>query len=144
MLKDAYPYLVFDRQAEEAMGFYAEVLQAAVLDVMRYKEMPGMEDEQPVPDDVKELVLNGTIQLPNGTYIMFSDNYPGVPYTVGNNVTVTLVYTDPQETRRVFDALKKDGKVEMELQETFWSPLYGNVTDKYGVQWQLSTETEES
>lgn len=40
--------------------------------------------------------------------------------------------------------LKENGHIEMELQETFWSPLYGNVTDKYGVQWQLSTEPEES
>lgn len=144
MLKDAYPYFIFDRQAEEAMNFYAEVLQATVLDLTRYKEMPSMEDQQPVPDDVKELVMNGTIQLPNGTYIMFSDNYPGAPYTIGNNITVTLVYTDPEDTQKVFDVLKENGHIEMELQETFWSPLYGNVTDKYGVQWQLSTETEES
>lgn len=37
MLKDAYPYFIFDRQAEEAMSFYAEVLQATVLDLTRYK-----------------------------------------------------------------------------------------------------------
>ena len=25
----------------------------------------------------------------------------------------------------------------MELQTTFWSPLYGMVTDRFGVSWQL-------
>ena len=52
---------------------------------------------------------------------------------------MTLLYEDSEETRAVFDKLKVDGKIEMELQETFWSPLYGNLFDKYGIQWQVST-----
>lgn len=30
----------------------------------------------------------------------------------------------------------------MPLQETFWSPLYGQVTDKFGVTWQVSTHAD--
>jgi PhnB protein len=28
----------------------------------------------------------------------------------------------------------------MPLQETFWSPAYGQITDKFGIEWQVSTE----
>ncbi len=29
------------------------------------------------------------------------------------------------------------GKIEMELQETFFSQLYGKVKDKFGMMWQI-------
>lgn len=47
-----------------------------------------------------------------------------------------------EETRAVFEKLSEGGQVDMPLQETFWSLLYGNVNDKYGNQWQLDTEIE--
>ena len=33
------------------------------------------------------------------------------------------------------------GQIIMDLQETFWSSLYGYVTDQFGVGWQFSHET---
>ncbi|MCL2689518.1 MAG: VOC family protein, partial [Chitinispirillia bacterium] len=32
---------------------------------------------------------------------------------------------------------KEGGNVGMELQKTFYSELYGMVTDKFGVTWQI-------
>jgi PhnB protein len=44
----------------------------------------------------------------------------------------------------VYNRLKEGGTVDMELQETFWAKLYGRVTDKFGVIWQLNLNNEES
>ncbi|MGL4465829.1 MAG: VOC family protein, partial [Planctomycetia bacterium] len=38
---------------------------------------------------------------------------------------------------RVFNALAEGGKVDMPLVKTFWSPRYGMVTDKFGVEWMV-------
>jgi PhnB protein len=46
------------------------------------------------------------------------------------------------DIRRMFDELKVNGEVLMELQKTFWSELYGMVTDKFGVTWGLSHDSE--
>lgn len=145
MLKDTYPYFILDGRAEEAVRFYADVFDAKVLDTAKFKDVPDTPDQATmvIPEEAKELVMNATIQLPNGSCMMFADNYPGTPYTLGTNITLTLVYENPEETRAVFDKLKVDGKVEMEPQKTFWSPLYANVIDKFGVQWQISTTDEE-
>lgn len=62
-----------------------------------------------------------------------------MPLITGNNVSLTVVTKDIGKTRRYFELLSKDGEIGMELQETFWSPLYGNLTDKYGIEWQFST-----
>lgn len=42
--------------------------------------------------------------------------------------------------KAAFERLKVGGKVEMVLQETFWSKCYGVVVDKFGIQWQFSHE----
>ena len=36
-----------------------------------------------------------------------------------------------------FEALSEGGKVDMPLTQTFWSPRYGMVTDKFGVGWMV-------
>ncbi|MED3816005.1 VOC family protein, partial [Priestia megaterium] len=47
-------------------------------------------------------------------------------------------------SKEVFEKLKEGGQIEMPLQETFWSPSYGQVTDKFGVTWQISTHIDDN
>lgn len=47
---------------------------------------------------------------------------------------------DENQIRSIFEGLAEGGTVTMPLQETFWSKCYGQVTDKFGVLWQLSYE----
>jgi len=143
MLLDIYPYLVFNGQGEEAFHFYKDVLGAQDVGMTKFKDMPVSPEDQPLPPEAAELVMNAQLQLSNGSYLMISDTFPGYPYAKGNNVTITVTFDNLEETKAVFDKLAAGGTVNMELQETFWSPLYGNLTDKYGVGWQLSTEADE-
>lgn len=141
MLIDSYPYLTFNGNAEEALNFYATVLKADILDISKFKDMPPHPDNPVLSDEVQNMLMNATLQLTNGSYLMFSDNpfEGGQGYKQGNNVSVTLVYETAEETREVFDQLKVNGKIVMPLEETFWSPLYGNVIDQFGIEWQIST-----
>ncbi len=141
MLIDSYPYLTFNGNAEEALNFYAAVLKADILDISKFKDMPPHPDNPGLSDEVQNMLMNATLQLTNGSYLMFSDNpfEGGQGYKQGNNVSVTLVYETAEETREVFDQLKVNGKIVMPLEETFWSPLYGNVIDQFGIEWQIST-----
>lgn len=141
MLIDSYPYLLFNGNAEEALSFYAKVFKAEILDISKFKDMPQQPDNPILPDEIQNKVMNATLQLTNGSYLMFSDNplEGEAGYQQGNNISVTLVYETKEETREVFDQLKVDGKISMPLEETFWSPLYGKVVDQFGVEWQIST-----
>lgn len=73
---------------------------------------------------------------------MISDTFPGQPYELGSQVTIAIILTDVEKSKEVFSKLRDGGNVTMELQETFWSPSYGQVTDKFGVSWQITTEVE--
>jgi PhnB protein len=73
-----------------------------------------------------------------GATLMLSDVPPGMDYSVGTNVGVVVTSDDEAALRRLFGALSAGGEVTMPLQETFWSGCYGWLTDKFGVQWQVS------
>ena len=139
MLIDSYPYFVFDGNAAEAIVFYKTILNAKNIDITYFRDLPEDPDFI-IPDKAKDLVMNASFELPNGGLFMFSDNFPGMPFSIGEQISTTLIFDNEEETRHVFKQLSEDGNILMELQETFWSPLYGNVIDRYGNQWQVSTE----
>lgn len=132
------PYLVMNGNAKEAVSFYETALGAKLVALMTFGEMPS-DPNHPLPDGVKDRVMHAMLKV-GETDLMFSDTMPGMEHQIGNHVTVTLVTDDPAQARAIHAALAEGGRISMPMQETFWSPAYGQVTDKYGVPWQISTE----
>lgn len=128
------PYLTFNGNCEEAVKFYQNVLGGET-QILHFGDAPP-NPEFPVPDEVKNLVLHAELRK-NGHIIRFSDTFPNAPYSTGNNISFTLEFDTKDETKAIYEALSEGGKVEMELQETFFSPLYGKFTDKFGIIWQI-------
>lgn len=131
-------YLNFNGNCKEAMKYYAEAFQTEAPQIMTFGEAPPNPD-YPLPEEAKELVMHGRITV-DGTEMMFSDTFPGAPYEQGNAISLAVVSQNEQFIRTAFDKLQDGGKVNMELQETFWSKCYGQVIDRFGVEWQLSLE----
>ncbi len=128
------PYFTFNGNCEEAVRFYQKVLGGEV-SIMHFGDAPP-NPAFAVPDHIKHLVLHAELRK-DGHVIRFSDTTPNAPYSAGNNISFALEFDTKDETRAMFDALAEGGKVEMEPQETFFSPLYCKFTDKFGVMWQL-------
>ncbi|RNF38116.1 VOC family protein [Planococcus salinus] len=142
MITKLFPYLNFDGDGKEATHFYAEVLGAEVAGISTYGEAHG--DMEGLPEDAKDLVMNAQLNLKNGDTLMISDVPPGMgmSFQKGNNVSLTVTVDNIEEARTIFGALTEGGTVTMDLQETFWSPLYGNLTDRYGIEWQISVDRQ--
>ncbi|MFP3122806.1 VOC family protein [Ectobacillus funiculus] len=137
MILGMHPYLVLNGNGQEAIRFYENALDAKVLNVQKFGDMPE-NPEAPTPDAVKELVLNAHLKV-GDTDLMLSDTFPGQEHSIGTNVTIALMPNDIEKTKEVFEKLQDGGQVKLSLQPTFWSPLYGQVVDKFGVFWQVST-----
>ncbi|MFH5834816.1 VOC family protein [Proteiniclasticum sp. C24MP] len=138
-------YLYFDGNAREAVEFYSEVFETPKAHIATYDEMPH-DSDMPSPENAKDLVMNTSLLI-QGTTVMFSDVYPGSgssAFNKGNNVS--LVISDPKEEviRNLFDQLKNGGTVISELEKTFWSPLYGRVSDKFGIYWEIMVYDSET
>jgi PhnB protein len=51
--------------------------------------------------------------------------------------------SDQAEVKRIFSALAEGGSIQMPLDKTFWSPLFGMCTDKFGVAWMVGAPGEQ-
>ncbi|KON69257.1 glyoxalase [Peribacillus butanolivorans] len=134
-------YINFNGNCREAVEFYAQVFGTETPQIMTFGETPP-NPEFPLPDEAKNLVMHTRLNI-DGSNVMFSDVFPGMPFVEGNNISLAVVNKNMDEIKSIFNKLKEGGTVVMDLQETFWSKLYGQVTDKFGIIWQLNYDTGE-
>lgn len=132
-------YLNFNGNCREAAEFYAEVFGTEKPQIMTFGETPP-DPSFTLPEEAKNLVMHTRLNI-SGSNVMFSDVFPGMPFVQGNNVTLSIVTENLDEIKTWFNKLKEGGKVTMDLQETFWSKCYGNLTDRFGIGWQFNYGT---
>tara|TARA_Y100001968_G_scaffold333806_1_gene399698 strand:+ start:5193 stop:6065 length:873 start_codon:yes stop_codon:yes gene_type:complete len=134
-------YLFFSGRCEEALNYYQEHLGASISLLMRFSDSPD-----PLPEDLlvpgfENKVMHCEFNIADSK-VLASDGCGDGTNMSGFSLALTL--SDPDEAHRVFNALAKDGQINMPLAETFWSPLYGQVTDQFGVAWMVMLLSEAS
>ncbi|HBV95873.1 MAG: glyoxalase [Peptococcaceae bacterium BICA1-7] len=134
-------YINFNGNCREAVEYYSEVFGTEKPKIMLYGDTPP-DPGFPLTEETKNLVMHTFLNI-KGSMVMFSDVPPGMNLVVGNNISLVVSSKDMDEIKSVFNKLKVDGTVGMELQETFWSKYYGFVTDKFGIGWQLNYDSEQ-
>ena len=58
--------------------------------------------------------------------------------------SLSLTTADAAEAKHLFAALAEGGQVQMPLAETFFSPAFGMVADRFGVAWMVYVAPEEA
>jgi PhnB protein len=129
------PYIFFGGNCAEAIAFYEKAFGVKA-EIMRYKDAPPSAGYN-VSAGTEDFVLHGQISLGSAT-IMFCDTPPEYPVTTGDNIAVHVGFDDANSATAAFNALKDGGEVSTELEEVFWSKLFGSLTDKFGINWQIS------
>ena len=137
MILGVHAYLRMNGNGKEAVKFYENALEAEVLGVQTYGELPE-NPEFTLPDEAKDRVIHAQLRVGN-TFLMLSDTFPGQPFQTGSQVDVAITLNDVEKSKEVFGKLLDGGEVIMPIQETPWSPSYGQIKDKFGVTWQIST-----
>lgn len=134
-------YINFNGNCREAVAFYAEVFGTEEPEIMTFGDSPTEPDFE-ILEGMKNLVMHAKLNICE-SIVMFSDTFDGMPYVVGNNISLAIVIENVDEIKSLFNKLKEGGTVGMELQETFWSKCYGTLVDKFGIGWQVSHESEQ-
>lgn len=133
------PYITLEGRTKEAIQFYEQAIGAEVLSIITYGEMPDMPDT--FTDDLKSLVAHAKLKV-DETELMFSDAPGGGSIPTGKRVTICITTNKVEKSKRIFEALREDGQVNMPFKEEVFSPGFGDVTDKFGVTFQIYTEIE--
>jgi PhnB protein len=134
------PYLFFEGRAEEALNFYTKALGTKVDMLMRNREAPEQPPPGMLPPGSENKVMHASFHV-GDTEVMLSDGRcSGKPQFSGFSLAIAA--RDEATVRRYFNALAEGGSVTMPLGKTFWSPCFGMLTDKFGLGWMVSVETQ--
>ncbi|MBD2864043.1 VOC family protein [Paenibacillus oceani] len=131
------PYLNMEGNARDAIQFYEQALGAEVLSILTYGEMPEMPNT--FNEDLKNLVAHAKLRI-GESELMLSDAPSGSSIPKGKQVTICISTNDVEQSRRFFEALRQNGQVNMPFGEEVFSPGFGDVTDQFGVTFQIYTE----
>ena len=126
-------HLVFPGTCREAFAFYEKTFGSKIQFTMTFGEAPA---GSPVPPDAKDLILHTSMPL-GGFTLMGCDAPKGREEALGG-FQVCVESTDEAEVKRLFAELSQGGSVQMPLAQTFWSPLFGMLKDRFGVGWMVT------
>ena len=129
-------HLAFDGCCEEAFRFYERCLGGKLLTMLRWSETPMA---TMAPPGYTGKILHATLEIGDGTRLAGSDSMPG-QHEGSKGFHVLLGIKDQDQARRVFAALAEGGTVTMPLQKTFWAVLFGVLTDRFGISWEINCE----
>ena len=132
------PYLFFDGRCQEALDYYVSALGAKVEMSMRFKDSPEPAGHGQMPPGSENNVMHASFRI-GDTVVMASDGY-GKGKPVFQGFALSLSVNSPAEADRYFSALAKGGTITQPLIQTFFSPSFGMVTDKFGVPWMVVAE----
>jgi len=130
--------LSFRGQCREAFEFYAGVLGGKITAAYPYGDGPP---DMPMGPQYKDWLMHCWLEVGDQAIMgadMDVDWAPNVDKP-RNGFDVTLHTDDATQARRWYDALVEGGKPTMPFSETFWSPGYGGLIDKFGVPWMVNT-----
>jgi PhnB protein len=128
-------HLNFRGQARAALDFYATVFGGEVL---AFTFGQGGDERDSADGAVSEQLKWGGVQAPNGFAVMAFDVPPKRAYHPGTDaVYISVRGSDPDEITAYWESLAEGGTVRTDLGPAGYAPLYGMVTDRFGVTWVL-------
>lgn len=130
------PYLFFGGRCDEAIAFYKKAIGAEVEMLMRFDESPEPMPPGMLGEGFEKKVMHASFKVGEMT-LMASDGCGGEEEGGFHGFRLALSVPTPADADKAFEALAEGGKVDMPLAETFWSPRYGMVTDKFGLGWMV-------
>ena len=88
----------------------------------------------------KKMILHVELTIIGGHVIMATDapKEMGFDLVQGGNMHINLEPVTRAETKRLFEALSKDGTVSMPLEDMFFGAYFGECKDKFGINWMFT------
>ncbi|MDX2680418.1 VOC family protein [Streptomyces sp. NY05-11A] len=125
-------HLNFRGSAREALDFYQSVFGGRTVTVT-YKDAGAVQNENEA-----DWVMWGEVADAGGFHVMAYDVPSQLPWDQGDNpFFVSVRSDDTEEISALWDRLADGSAVVRPLEPAPWAPLYGMLTDRFGVTWVL-------
>ena len=131
-------YVNFAGTCAEAFRYYEQHLGAKIGAMVTHGQNPA-----PSPyktGEWKDAVLHARIAI-GGTELAGADVPKAEPM---RSAYLTLETESDSEAERIFSALSDGGQVLMPMQETFFASRFGQLRDRFGINWMIMHERPRS
>ena len=126
------PYLHFNGNCREAMTFYKDCL-GGELNLMTIGDSPMASN---MPAEMHQNIMHA--QLKTNSLVLLASDMGEAQAVKGNMLSLLLDCTSQEEIQDLFTKLSAGGTVGHALEVTFWGATFGDLTDKYGINWMLN------
>ena len=126
-------YVNFAGRCADAFRFYERHLGGKIGMMMTHGQAPEPSRVNPAQ---KDAVLHARISI-GGTELMGADIPSAEPM---RSAYLSLGVESDAEAERVFAALSDGGEVFMPMQETFFASRFGQLRDRFGINWMIVHE----
>jgi len=126
-------YVNFAGTCAEAFRFYETHLGGTIGMMMTHGQAPNQSQINP---ERKDAILHARISI-GGTELMGADIPSAQPM---RSAYLSLSVESDGEAERIFSALSDGGEVFMPMQETFFATRFGQLRDRFGINWMIMHE----
>jgi PhnB protein len=123
-------YVNFAGRCAEAFRYYEEHLGATPGEMMTHAQGP---DAGRLPPEWAHAVLHARLRI-GGVELMAADIPEAQPM---RSAYLSLAPDSDTEAERIFAALADGGEVFMPLEETFFASRFGQLRDRFGINWMI-------
>ncbi len=138
-------YMTFNGDCEEAFSFYKSVFGGEFLYIGRYKDVPPT-DRQTFRLENDEKIMHVSLPISKETILMGCDSTEayGQGTIFRNNISLSINLDNKEEADRLFNELSVGGQIKMSMSQTFWGAYFGMFTDRFGINWLINCDSNES
>lgn len=126
-------YVNFRGKCAEACRYYEKHLGAKIGMMMTHAQSP---DQSQVNPEWKDAVLHARISL--GEAEVWAADIPNAAPM--RSAYLTLRTDNDSDAERVFSSLSDGGEVLMPMREEFFASRFGQVRDRFGINWMILHE----
>ncbi len=126
-------YVNFAGNCAEAFRYYEKHLGGKVGMMMTHAQSP---DQSRVAQESKDQILHARITIGNAD--LMAADIPGAEPM--RSAYITLRTDSDSEAESIYAALADGGQVFMPIQETFFASRFGQLRDRFGINWMILRE----
>lgn len=126
-------YVNFPGNCKQALQFYEKHLGGKILMISTFNQMP---DPTLIPPGMETNVVHARIVL-GDTTLMASDGPSVEPM---RSAYLSISVDSNEEAERIYKVLSDGGQVFMPMAEMFFAHRFGQLRDKFGINWMIIHE----
>jgi PhnB protein len=127
------PYIGFGGKTTQAMNFYQHCF-GGDLNIMLVSQSGAAAH---MPPEMQDNVMHASLSSQQFTLLAsdVADVHAGV-----QPVSLMVQCNSEAEINQIFERLSDGANITQPLMDSFWGSRFGNLTDKYGIQWMFNWE----